>query len=127
MLKILGLLLLMLIGLVLIIVFVKWYSQFCYRLIVLRPSEILDQLLLTGCVPDSWRIRWLERIALKSKGGLLRRLLVRHYARKMPRMISFARANRRVSPDETRAIAKELRDIADGWRKSTLEELTGEE
>ena len=130
MIKIINLMLLLFIGIVLIVAFVQWYSKLCYRLIVNRPSEILDRLLLTGEVPKEWRRRRLEKIALGMKGAFgrrLRRWLMKRYARRMKGMISFVRGNHRISPEETRAVAKELQEIAEGWLKcADLGELIGE-
>lgn len=128
--KIINLLLMLIIGIVLIVAFVQWYSRLCYRWIVRRPSEILDRLLQTGEVPGEWRRRWLEKIARGMKGApgrCLRRWLMKRYARRMRGMISFVRGNHRISPEEARSIAMELRETAEDWLKcADLDELIGE-
>jgi len=128
-LKLLSLILIMLAGLMAIALFVRWYAALCYRLLVRDQSAVLDEILLTGEVPAHWRRRGLERLALRAKGPFgrfLQRRIMRLYARKMRGMISFARSNRRISPEEAGEVARELRETAEDWLKCRdLEELIG--
>lgn len=126
---ILILMLTMLLGLMAIALFVRWYTAFCYRLIVFRDSRALDELLRTGEVPAPWRMRKLEQIAIKLRGTpgrLLRRRIMRRYAGRMRGMIRFVQGNRGILPEEGQMIARELRETADAWLKcSDLDELIG--
>jgi hypothetical protein len=127
--RVLILILIMLAGLMAIALFVRWYTAFCYKMIVNDQSAVLDEILLTGEVPAHWRKPRLEKLALRLNGRagrFMQRLLMRGYARRMKGMISFARGNRRISPEEAANIARELRETADDWLKcESLEELIG--
>ncbi len=129
--QVLLLIFIMLIGLMAIVLFVRWYTALCYRLIVRDRSEVLDEILLTGEVPAHWRRRRLERLALGARGPFgrfLQRRLMRAYARRMKGMISFVRGNRRISPEEAGGIARELRETAEDWQNcKDLFELIGED
>jgi hypothetical protein len=110
----------MLAGLMAIALFVRWYTAFCYRMIVHDKSDVLDGLLLTGEVPTRWRRRRLEKLALGTRGclgRLMKRCLMRSYARRMKGLISFVHGNRRISPAEAKEIARELRETAQDWLK----------
>ncbi len=128
--RVLILILIMLAGLMAIALFVRWYTALCYRLIVNDQSGVLDELLQTGEVPAHWRKPRLEKWALRHNGpfGLfMQRRIMRAYARRMKGMISFARGNRRISPEEAANVARELRETAEDWLKcESLEELIGE-
>ena len=75
-------------------------------------------------------MRRLERVALRTKGPvgrMMQRFLMRRYARRMKGMIRLARGNRRISPEEAREIARELRETAQAWLAcSCLSELIAE-
>ena len=118
MLQVMFLICVMLAGLAVISVFVRWYTAFCYRVLVTGKSDAVDYILKTREVPAAWRRLKLENLARKlpGKSGMIaQRALIRHYARKARRLSGFVRGNRRISPDETRMAAREIQAIADEW------------
>lgn len=125
--RVLILILIMLAGLMAIALFVRWYTAFCYKLIVRDQSAVLDEILSTGEVPVHWRKLRLEKLALRLRGRtgrILQRLLMRGYAHRMKTMISFVRGNRRITPEEAADVARELRETAEDWLKcENLREL----
>ena len=116
-------------GLLLIAFFVKWYTAFCYRLIVTRKDDVLEGVLSTREVPRAWRRKSMERIALarcNPLGRIMERLLVRAYARRVKKLIPFVSANRRANAEQKRADIDTIKDIRREWRACrTLEELVG--
>ena len=120
--KVFQLLLTMLVGLLLIVLFVRWYASFCYRRIVANKSDVLEAVLLTGEVPLSWRKRTLEKLASYSAGGFagdyMQKWLMHIYARRISGLVSFVRGNQRLTAEEKRDIVGQLQEIARQWRSS---------
>lgn len=118
MVRILLLVLSMLVGLLAISVFVRWYTAFCYRLLVGRWSEVLDDILLTGEIPNAWRRRRLVRLALRSKGAfsdILQKWILRSYLRRLSKLMTHVRHNRRLSREETEGVLEELKEVQQDW------------
>lgn len=118
-------LLMLVVGLGFIALFVKWYTAFCYRKIVSDKSEVLEQLLLTGAVPEAWRHPGLERFG-QTHCPALERLLIRRYARRLNGVMALVKGNAHMGAEKKREGLEALREIQGEWLKcKTLHSLVG--
>ena len=105
-------------GLFGISMFVKWYTDFCYRAIVTNKDDVLERVLDTRDVPQRWRIKWAEglsRALPQPIGPALGKLLIRRYARRIDSLTAFVKANRRAPSDQKSADAETLKEIQQEW------------
>lgn len=125
--SVLFLLCIFLAGLMLIALFVKWYTALCYRLIVTNKDDALGIILSTREVPRVWRYPTLEKVARAPHnpfGRWMQRVVIWRYARRIRGLISLTKANRRMSEEQKQADVATLEEVAKEWSACRiLEEL----
>lgn len=111
--------LILLVGLGLIVFFVKWYANFWMKILVSNKAELVIEVLASEEVPAQWRLPRLERVVKRGTPGplahSLERWLKRWYLYRLDRLIRSFQLSSFVNKDLKAEYLSGLREIRVEW------------
>jgi hypothetical protein len=115
----LALTLIMVIFLAILALTMSKYANFWYKTFVAGPFDLINSIVSTEEVPDSWRIKPIETLANKNKTSALGRtlnwLLVKWYVFRLDRLVHTLRLSSLINKEDKLEYIEIFKEIRSRW------------